>query len=423
MAYPPVNPFRTALTQGPFVPRADGTFAPVAGADLTSPTDDVGPQDIDPATADILTRPDPFTRPTRLTYPVGTMSPADAASILSRHLSPGSDALELSDLRGGRIGELNERIAQDLRTPNDPESVRDLGAARFRVAGLQRDADLDPDTGLEAMKQISDDEKAIHQAAAAQRPELTDAARAVAGRNAFAKFFDTLSGYQAQNTPEGKAALDAAARRQAMIEGAKTGAKLKLTAQGKQSVTAFEQAKTLGNDLIAILEDPNSSLHKQTDAEAARAKGVTGQLMDSATAATKRWLYAHGVVGPKDYDTATQLADWMKVAATTGLLKGVRNMQWIEQIQDHLAQGRLPPAANLERLRNFMAEVDKLENDVFEGEGVPRPDRLDEAASENVPRPHAAGGPRTFGPPVGQATPAPAAAGPSSDYLNYLRNR
>lgn len=295
------------------------------------------------------------------------------------------DPVALAELRRRRQRELQERLANDeaatvipmsgfdpenpgARRLSNTSAVSSTVRDRSLLGDVSRDINDDPYTGVDEQDRVTRVEHALDDAAITNRPEVGDASRTSAQRNAFAAFLNAEAPYKAQTSDAGRAALDAASHRKIEENQAtwmsKDSAK-GLSAEGTKSMEALTQSVNLGTRLKALLEKKMSENPGALTPETARERGVIGQLPDIATAKVKRWLYSHGAVQPPEgYDEATQLADWMKVLATRGLMGGVRNMEWINQIQDHLASGRLPDAANMQRLNVFLDTAPGLARDI-----------------------------------------------------------
>lgn len=103
--------------------------------------------------------------------------------------------------------------------------------------------------------------------------------------------------------------------------------------------------------------------------------GFLGQLGSVMKSGATRSLYGLGFPDPtlsgdpqkaELYDKITQLTDLSKVLATRGLLGGMRNYQWIKQIQDHVAQGGQPTTTQLQRIETLLSEYPQMIQDIYD---------------------------------------------------------
>jgi hypothetical protein len=112
------------------------------------------------------------------------------------------------------------------RTRSNASAVMSAFLTRRRLDDLSAEAAADPFTGQAEQDRVGSIQNALTEAETLRRPEATDAANAVASRNAFANFLMKQKGYEADISAPGRAALDAASRRK--IAEAKTGPLVKV---------------------------------------------------------------------------------------------------------------------------------------------------------------------------------------------------
>ncbi len=140
-----------------------------------------------------------------------------------------------------------------------------------------------------------------------------------------------------------------------------------LLAADNASVNSMRQAHRMSQELMGLLP-------QEVGPEPTQMPGFFGQLWDVGIAKGKRELYSQGFQDPtlsgdkgkaELYNKITQLAELSKVIATRGLQGGSRNMEWIRQIQDHVAQGRMPTATMRQRLQTMIEEYPKMIQDIY----------------------------------------------------------
>lgn len=140
-----------------------------------------------------------------------------------------------------------------------------------------------------------------------------------------------------------------------------------LLAAESTAVESMKQARRMSLELLNLLPP-------DTEPESNAMPGFLNQLKDVAEARGKRKLYSEGFSDPtltgdkkkaELYNKTVQLAELSKVIATRGLQGGSRNMAWIQQIQDHVAQGRMPTATMRQRLHTMIEEYGKMMKDIY----------------------------------------------------------
>ena len=151
------------------------------------------------------------------------MAQGDSLSLLRSRFG-GFDPVELARLRAARRSELQGQLAGDLGV-GDVNSVR---RRKFLLDTLDDDIADDPFTGDAERRRVAGITGELDEAALMQRPEIGEAEKVGAERNAFARFLAGREGtrgtFAAEMTPEGEGALDARSRRrQAENESALTG--------------------------------------------------------------------------------------------------------------------------------------------------------------------------------------------------------
>lgn len=332
----------------------------------------------------------------------------DSANIIRLALQNNTfDPVRLAQLRKGLRDEEARNLEMERQFPGRSFS----GASRSDLAGLDADIADDPYTGTDETARVQKRADTLDAAAMYERPEIGDASKTKAKRDAFSAFMLDTAPYLAQTSPAGKAALDAASGRKIGENRALWEAKDsagKLSSEGDKTLLALHEAQPIAQRLHKLLtEKIAESPDAQVDAtQGDSVGGVIRQIPDVATSQAKRVLYGLGFQQPPGkYDEIARLADMLKVIGSRGYLGSVRNMEWVNQIQDHLTNGRLPDKANLERLQGFLQTGPEIEQAIYDVEKGHK--RLDAA-------PGAAGA---------AATLAPGAAGGDARYRAYVAGR
>lgn len=136
--------------------------------------------------------------------------------------------------------------------------------------------------------------------------------------------------------------------------------------------TAYRQLGEV-RDIIKTNQGPNSPLAVDQPMRGGLG-GFWDQIKSVGGAAGKRELYGLGFPDPTLtgdpkkadlYNKVTQLADLSKVMASQGMLHGMRNYMWVQDIQAHLAKGQQPTATQLERIQTIMQEYPKMIQDIY----------------------------------------------------------
>ncbi len=150
----------------------------------------------------------------------------------------------------------------------------------------------------------------------------------------------------------------------------------KLSAAGVQSISSLAQAYDIASRarqlMVEMGADKRANEARESAANAekggalSQAGNIMGQLVDIGKAKVKRGFYGMGgIQADPRMDKLISQMEQAKVLASRGMLGGMRNWQWIQQIQDHLAQGQLPDAANLARIDNFLETAPSLVDDIY----------------------------------------------------------
>ena len=170
--------------------------------------------------------------------------PRESAALLFRNaMNAGFDPVKLASLRGARIPEMQRNLER-----SEGDRLFGTGATRSDLNNLMSDQNSDPYTGTVARQQVADTENALDNAALLERPEIEQATRTGAERNAFADFLKKQSGYQAEASLAGEYALDADARRKAAIVATpQTRTSIALTGDGGATQTPYQRERAVRN--------------------------------------------------------------------------------------------------------------------------------------------------------------------------------
>lgn len=328
-------------------------------------------------------------------------TPREAIDVLQNFLMPrrglqigggnAADVLELNDLRDSLRDEMSTRVGRDL-------SVGDTRSARgdqYALEDIQDEMDDDPYTGTAERARLGKIRNTLDAANTTLRTEVDDASRAQSDRNAFGAFLTKRAGYQADTSPVGTAALDAASRRKVDEASAASGDKLyekmmlqqtkpvTLSANGKNAMTALNDIEALAPGVLSRLRTEHPGVEN----------GDHGGVMDVASERLKRLGYNFGLYRPnEDIGQMTQL---LRVIAARPYMAGRPNQRIYEDIVSHLGEFGFSPAADYARLSKVLSLVPDMKQ-----------------AIEDAERPMAAQ-PPGINMPSGRSLPAPGAGRPA----------
>ena len=302
---------------------------------------------------------------------VPPMNAADAVRILQSSGMGGFDPVRLSSLRGARRDELADRMARDSMAGDRNAFATDKGL----YDTLTGEMNADPYTGTAAHARVASVEDALQKAALETSPEFADVARTKAQQNAFGSFLNRRAGYEADITPEGDAALDAASARKIAENSAHMDpytrsillrddkdrrdaeAGIKPQAQERQAMQALADIKRMAPQLLSRLREQNPGIDQNP--------GQFGGVMDTIGARVKRFAYDAGLY-QRDEDIG-QLEQLMRVIAARPYMAGRPNQTVYKDIMSHLGEFGFSPGADYARIEQILKMVPELEQAVIEG--------------------------------------------------------
>lgn len=301
-------------------------------------------------------------------------------------------ALALHALREGRASELEDRLAADeaatlvptegyvqgepgRRMRSNASAAMSAHVGRRRLQALGADMAADPDTGVAAQARVQGVQTALDDAATTARPELTDAANAVATRNAFGTYMKSkgmkMGEYEAAASPAAQAAAEVPLHAQASDVGERLASEklardqaLRMSPQlvpGQVPVGGAAGGGAAGGgdtfNVGGFTVPPN---YKPLGAEAEKSlRGIRSvapllgrleQLIDptraevpNALTSRAAWgLYHLGMspenipgVGPEEQQRM-QIASLISIAGASPYMQGTRAYQYLKEVQQHL---------------------------------------------------------------------------------------
>jgi hypothetical protein len=340
-------------------------------------------------------------------------TPAEAAAILRAHFGMVTDpadpnvsvgdptgAIALGGIRSSQASELEDRITNDAAAaamppsegfvPGEPGrryltrgmSPANLVADKLHLGQIRRDEAADPFTGDAETARVGGIQKALDAAALTERPEIGDAAKTVAERNAFAEYMKS----KGMKMGEFEAASSPAAQAAAMVP---INANASDTAEGiKDKVLSREQQLRMSPQLVpgqmpddsaggalgGFTLPPNYKPLNAADSNAiqsmAKAAPMVGDLermldpnanqITNKTAQSAKWaMYNMGVspnlFGDKKAQARLQLSSLIKIVGSSPYMTGSRNYRYLQDVQKHLTD----PSATDQFLLSQISELKK----------------------------------------------------------------
>jgi hypothetical protein len=311
--------------------------------------------------------------------------PREAADILARDPLRANDPQALARNRRNLQYELEDRIAADKFgaalpqegfVPGEPGRryvsrlpAANLAADEDQLARVRRDQAADPFTGAEETARVARTQAALDQAATTVRPELTDAAEAVANRNYFAEFMKNKGlkmgeyaaaaspeAYAAAMTPiraaasaENQAVLDAAGRRLVDVAATKNTKGTKYTAPEQQLLDSANTVQELGPKLLALLQEE----HPGIDADPTK----FGSWTDKIGGEIGKFIYKQGKTKTARSDQIDQLVGYLEAQIPRMLVPGRVNQQQYEDLKLHGPALGFSDGANYERVKKMLTVI------------------------------------------------------------------
>lgn len=294
-------------------------------------------------------------------------------------------ALALSQLRDDRAGELEDQLIRqesaaliptDGYVQGDPgRRMRSNAVAasnaietRKRLTGLNADAAADPFTGVAEQARTKGIQTTLDAAATAVRPEVDDAARAVATRNAFGEYLKSkgmkMGEFEAASSPAALAAAETPLHAQASDVGERLAKEkfdrdlqlteahrppVKLTAQEQSTIDAAKTAEDLAPEMLQRLEMERAGIGADPTQYAS--------WTDVLPAWAGKLLYSHGLVRNENRDRIDQLTGYLEASLPAMLRQGRLNQKQYEDLKLHVPQLGLSDGANYLRTKYILERI------------------------------------------------------------------
>jgi hypothetical protein len=232
----------------------------------------------------------------------------------------------------------------------------------------------DPNTGTAEQARVGKIRGTLDDAATTMRPEVGDAARTVAERNAFAEYMKahglalgkSMGELEAQGSPAAYAAgmtpvniahssesqenLDATNRRAMQLETVKGQAKgMKLSAAEQAQADAAATADELAPQLMDLMEQDNPGISADPS-KFAGWDNVLGERLGG-------WLYKQGKVDTPNSDRIKQLTGYLEAALPRMVTANRLNQNQYNDLKLHVPQVGLSDGANYLRLKHIMDTI------------------------------------------------------------------
>jgi hypothetical protein len=341
-------------------------------------------------------------------------TPAEAAAILRQHFGMVTDpadpnvsvgdpsgAIALGGIRTSQANELEDRLVNDASAaamppmegfvPGEPGrryltrgmSPANLVADKLRLNQVRGDEAADPFTGDAETARVGGVQHALDAAAQVQRPEIGDAAKTIATRNAFADYMKSkgmkMGEYEAASSPAAQAAamVPINANASDTAEGIKDKAlgreqQLRMSPQLVPGQMPDDAAG--GGGMGGFTLPPNYKPLNAADSNAiesmAKAAPMVGDLermldpnanqITNKAAQTAKWgMYNLGIspnlFGDKKAQARLQLSSLIKIVGSSPYMTGSRNYRYLQDVQKHLTD----PSATDQFLLSQIAELKK----------------------------------------------------------------
>jgi hypothetical protein len=313
-------------------------------------------------------------------------------------------SLALHALQSDRAGELADQIDQadaaslipregyvqgepGRRTRSNRSALATSLLQRRRLGRLSADMAADPFTGEREQARVRGVQDALDEAATTQRPELTDAANAVASRNAFATYMKSkglkMGEYEAAASPAALEAAKVPLYAQTSDVGQRAAAdalerkgqeKLQPTLVPGQMPTTPGGAEDVGGGFSAPpnMKPPGATLERQmADMQSVaplitsleRELDPTSNEVSDKVANYLNWsLYKAGMqprFGDKSQERY-QLASLISIAGATPYMRGTRAYQYLKEIQKHLTDPTASDAFLSKNIRELKEQWPKM---------------------------------------------------------------
>lgn len=154
-----------------------------------------------------------------------------------------------------------------------------------------------------------------------------------------------------------------------------------ITAQEQVTADTLRSSARLAAEIRDLLRQQNGG---QSPADEPL-QGFLGQLGQVAKSGSQHAMYAAGFPDPtlsgdktkaELYNRISQLVDMSSVIATKGMMGGMRNYKWIQEIQNTVGRGGQPTATQMQRLDQMLAEYPQMVKDIYAsraGQAMPEP--------------------------------------------------
>jgi len=340
-------------------------------------------------------------------------TPAEAAQILRQHFGMVTDpadpnvsvgdpsgAIALGGTRYTEQQDLEDRLVNDASAaamppmegfvPGEPGrryltrgmAPANLIADKLRLGEINREAAADPFTGDAETARVGGVQHALDTAAQIQRPEIGDAAKTIATRNAFADYMKSkgmkMGEYEAASSPAAQAAamVPINANASDTAEGIKDKAlgREQQLRMSPQLVPGQMPDDAAGGGMGGFTLPPNfkplnaqSSNAIESMAKAAPMVGDLERMLDpnadqipNKIGQSAKWaLYNMGIspstLGDEKAQARLQLSSLIKIVGSAPYMTGSRNYKYLQDVQKHLTD----PSATDKFLLSQIAELKK----------------------------------------------------------------
>lgn len=295
------------------------------------------------------------------------------ATTLGDQLPPGlimqpSDPAAAMMQKGGRGG----LLTRNTTLP----SMQTTGAALGDLTATQRPSDNQVqsltkgasqkqiDTNTDNQRQQAQLDSAAADRSEARAERMQNANTAHEDRQATQASLDAYRQAMLQRQPQGRETFEEWKRKQDYAASIKPEKDVKLGQRDNDSVVTIHQMMPRINEVVADLEKATANQPKPKPG----LLGAVSQVGQKVERIGQGAAYKMGLAQPSDVSNRIQLESLMQVLGSVPYLRGTRNYQFIQQIQQHLADPTATDAANLERLKQLQRILPEMEQAIYDVE-------------------------------------------------------
>jgi len=296
----------------------------------------------------------------------------DPVEVLKSALDTGFDPVKLRALREQRLAELDRVASPNLGANYGPARITS-GATVADYNRLKGEIDDDPYTGQAAHDQTARTNTRLDEAASVMRPEIGDASKTTATRNAFGDFLSAqakakgtgLGAAEAESSPQAQYVANEESKRNIQRAEAMKGATFgdlghgapnplpaKPTHLTPAEQDAADKAATvaqLGPQVMRMLEQQYPGIDKDPQ--------KFGSMTDVLGSKVGGAIYRLGKTQTPSDDAINTMTGYLEATLPRMLASGRINQQQYNDLKLHVPQVGFSPGANYERIKMMLGTI------------------------------------------------------------------